>query len=370
MIMEVYVNSNCKPVIMVYSKEEALLIEILSSKHHVEFYSDKKIFTEKTRMVRPDLVIINSDISEIIDLLNENTDLHNIPVIVITDSNEDIIKDYLNKGIIDSFLPWPVNSLLLLQSIKLLLNLSMCQKEMFNREKENLELKTFREDILRIIIHDMGNSISGVVGSIDLLKLSTDNLTEKQLKHLVRANESAKELLQIIKNIGDISQSGENTYRYEIHTLDISRLLQQIKSELDDFFTYNKRKLVIEIPEKIPRVKGQEELVKRLIESLINNAIKNTSAMGQVTVRINLSEDKSCLEVRVIDPGRPLPEEYKKKIFKFYGQLEIFDAGYRFGRGFSMTFCKFAVDKIGGHIWMEPSVEEKGNIIVFTLPLA
>jgi K+-sensing histidine kinase KdpD len=369
MIMDIYVN-NCKPAILVYAKEKAILLKILSSEHHVEFCSDKKNFTEKTGMVKPDLIIINSGISEMIDLLDESTDLHNIPVIAITDLNEDIIKDYLHRGIIDSFLPDPVNPLTLVQTIKILLNLSRSQKEIFNREKENLVLKTFREDILRIIIHDMGNSISGVVGSIDLLKLLTGNFTEKQSKHLVRANESAKELLQIIKNIGDISQSGEDNYRYQIQKVDISRLLHQIKSELDDFFTYNKRNLVIEIPENLPHVKGQEELLKRLIESLINNAIKNTSAMGQVTVRINLPEDKTFLEVRVIDHGRSLPKEYRKKIFKFYGQLEIFDAGYRFGRGFSMTFCKFAVDKIGGQIWMEDIKEEKGNIIVFTVPLA
>jgi len=369
MIMDVYVNSNCKPVIVVYTKDEAILKEILSSAHKFECCSDKKNFIEKIRMVKPDMVIINTDTSEIIDLLNENTDLYNIPVIVITDSDRDVIKDYVNRGTVDICLPAPVDSLALLQSIKLLLNLGGSQKELFKREKENLELKTFREDILRIIIHDMGNSISGVVGSIDLLKLSTDNFTEKQLKHLVRANESAKELLQIIKNIGDISQSGEDSYIYELQKLDMTRLLEQIKSELNDFFTYNKRKLVIEIPEKIPHVKGQEELVKRLIESLINNAIKNTSAMGQVTVKINISADRSFLEVRVIDPGRSLPEEYRKKIFNFYGQLEIFDAGYRFGRGFSMTFCKFAAEKMGGQIWMEPP-EQGGNIIVFTLPLA
>ncbi len=370
MIMDVYVNSNCKPVIVVYPKEDTILTEILSSNHLVKFCSDKKNFASKIRMVGPDLVIINANTSEIIDLLNENTDLHNIPVIAIIDSNEDIIKDYLDRGIIDSFLPAPVNPSALLQSIKILLHLGRSQKELFAREKENLELKTFREDILRIIIHDMGNSISGVVGSIDLLKLSNDNFTEKQLKHLVRAGESAKELLQIIKNIGDISQFDEDTHIYELQTIDINRLLNQIKNELDDFFTYNKRKLVIEIPEQIPRVKGQEELVKRLIESLLNNAIKNTSAMGQVTIRVNLSESRSCLEVRVIDPGRPLPEEYRKKIFNFYGQLEIFDAGYRFGRGFSMTFCKYAVEKMGGQIWMEPSEGNMGNIIVFTLPLA
>ena len=368
--MDVYVNSNCTPVIEVYPKEEAILMGSLSSDHLIEICSDKNNFTDKIRLVRPDLVIINANISETIDILNENTDLHNIPVIVITNSNEDIIKDYLDRGTVDICLPAPVNSSDLLQSIKILLHLKRTQKELFAREKENLELKTFREDILRIIIHDMGNSISGVVGSIDLLKLSNDNFTEKQLKHLVRAGESAKELLQIIKNIGDISQFDEDSRIYELKNIDISRLLHQIKNELDDFFTYNKRKLVIEIPEKIPGVKVHEELLKRLIESLLNNAIKNTSAMGQVTVRINLSEDRSCLEVRVIDPGRSLPEEYRKKIFKFYGQLEIFDAGYRFGRGFSMTFCKFAVEKMGGQIWMEPSSGERGNIIVFTLPLA
>ncbi len=366
--MDVY--SNCKPVVVVYPKEDAFLTEILSSAHLVKFWSDKNNFTSKIRLVRPDLVIINANILEIIDLLNDSTDLQNIPVIVITDSNDDIIKDYLNRGIIDSFLPAPVSQSELLQTIKILLNLGKSQKELFIREKENLELKTFREDILRIIIHDMGNSISGVVGSIDLLKLSNENFTEKQSKHLVRANESAKELLQIIKNIGDISQLDEDSHIYEIQTIDISSLLHKIKNELNDFFTYNKRKLVIEIPEQIPPVKGQEELVKRLIESLLNNAIKNTSAMGQVTVRTNLSEDRAFLEVRVIDPGRSLPEEYRKKIFKIYGQLEIFDAGYRFGRGFSMTFCKFAVEKMGGQIWMESSGGDRGNIIVFTLPVA
>jgi len=367
--MNVYVNT-VRSGILIYSgkEEEGLSIaRLLEKDFPVTTLLDTKELPEEILKVPPGLIIISSCMLKNLKLFCRE-EFESVPVIAFMEAyDEDKMKHAMEAGV-DDFIFSPIKPLELSTRIRSLLHLSCSQKKILEQSSENLKLLLFQEDILRILVHDMGNSVSGIVGSLDLLKLQSKNFTDKQNKNLNRVNESAKELLQIIKNIADVLQ-GTDKYKYRPEPVDLCRIVKDLKVSMEAFFYYNKRELIIAIPEDSIKVKGNEELVKRVMENLLGNAIKNTPALSKVFITLEKLKDPSCVKISVRDEGKALPGDYRKKIFNLYGQLEIFDAGYRVGRGFSMSFCHLAVNRLGGKIWMEDLEKEKGNTFCITLPL-
>ena len=367
--MKLYLSNIIRPKILICSseKEEQDIEKLLTSEElNITVLSARENIIKNIEENPPDLIITSSDISEILKAFSpEKFDC--TPVIAIIKEEKKDTELSIPPGV-DEIIFEPVSKLELLTRIKNLLNLAWSQKKILKKTVENAELLTFKEDILRILVHDMGNSVSGIVGSLDLLKLQSTTFTEKQNKNLNRVNESAKELLQIIKNIADILH-GKDAGKYNMVPVDFTDIIEELELSTKAFFNYNKRELVIENKEEHLIVKGTEELLKRVMENLVGNAIKNTPSRGKVTVSITKEENSPNVKVSIKDEGKALPEEFRKKIFNLYGQLEIFDKGYRVGRGFSITYCQMAINIMGGKIWMEGPEEEKGNCFSFTLPL-
>jgi signal transduction histidine kinase len=109
------------------------------------------------------------------------------------------------------------------------------------------------------------------------------------------------------------------------------------------------------------------ELTMRVLVNLLSNAIKFSSPESVVTVRVT-SSDTAMLTFSVIDQGRGIPKEWGDRVFDKFTQVEADrKRGPVVGSGLGLTFCRLAVESLGGHIWLESKVE-KGTTIAFTLP--
>ncbi len=76
------------------------------------------------------------------------------------------------------------------------------------------------------------------------------------------------------------------------------------------------------------------------------------------------------LTFSVIDQGCGIPKEWADKIFDKFTQVDDHKAGGTvIGSGLGLTFCRLAVESLGGHIWLESKVD-KGTTIAFTLPVS
>jgi signal transduction histidine kinase len=106
------------------------------------------------------------------------------------------------------------------------------------------------------------------------------------------------------------------------------------------------------------------EIIRRVIENLVGNAIKFTPATGEV--RISISTENGTTRVSVADNGPGIPAEYHEKIFQKFGQAQ--SQNKNFGIGLGLTFCKLAVEAHGGCLGVQSEIGQ-GSTFWFTLPL-
>jgi signal transduction histidine kinase len=113
---------------------------------------------------------------------------------------------------------------------------------------------------------------------------------------------------------------------------------------------------------------GDPNLIRRVLQNLISNALKFTDKdKGIITVFIEITaEDNMC--VSVVDNGNGIPLEYREKVFDKFCQVATHKQSKGYSTGLGLTFCKLAVEAHGGKIGLESEMG-MGSTFWFELPL-
>lgn len=75
-----------------------------------------------------------------------------------------------------------------------------------------------------------------------------------------------------------------------------------------------------------------KDLIKRVIENLLGNAVKYTPEGGEV--RITIATNDSQSRIAISDTGEGIPEEYHDKIFEKFGQVKSWQEGKQYSTGY------------------------------------
>jgi signal transduction histidine kinase len=121
----------------------------------------------------------------------------------------------------------------------------------------------------------------------------------------------------------------------------------------------------IELPDQLPSIDVDEDMIRRVIINLLENAIKFSPAQGKIWIGLRQVEESVRFWVKDNGPG--IPEQYREQIFDKFTSLNSMDGRRGFGLG--LAFCRLAVRGHGGRIWVESNSGSGANFI-FELPVA
>ncbi len=107
------------------------------------------------------------------------------------------------------------------------------------------------------------------------------------------------------------------------------------------------------------------DVVRRVLENLISNAVKFTKADG--TIRIKVQSNAADVTISVSDDGPGIPPDQHKHIFEKFGQTES-GSEHRHSTGLGLTFCRLAVEAHEGKIGVQSELG-KGSTFQFSLPI-
>lgn len=105
-----------------------------------------------------------------------------------------------------------------------------------------------------------------------------------------------------------------------------------------------------------------EVLLRRIIDTLIDNAIKNTQ-QGSINVRTSVADD--VLTISIEDTGTGIPEGEEEHIFERFVKLDDFKKGL----GLGLPLCRALCRRLEGNVVLDKSYQGPGARFVVTLPL-
>jgi signal transduction histidine kinase/CheY-like chemotaxis protein len=216
--------------------------------------------------------------------------------------------------------------------------------------------------------HEIRTPLNGILGFLELL--NTTELTEEQLDYVNTISQSAKNLLQIVNNILDVSKIESNKVSLEL--IDF-KAVDEFENTLELFGTPAAQKnieLTTQISPNIPSViKGDILKIKEILTNLLSNAIKFTPNNGHIHVKIQLEkiiDNKAKIYFEVRDSGIGMSEEQKEKIFDAFSQADESVTRKYGGTGLGLTIVKSYIEMMGGEIHLESELN-KGTKFYFEI---
>jgi len=235
---------------------------------------------------------------------------------------------------------------------------------------EEHQIAQARELLTGTLIHDLRSPISAVIGAVDILESSIT--TEKRDYMVTQAfqviNSSNARVLGLVESLLDIAKMQSGKMELTLTKFNLHHLTKTVLTGFDNQANEYEVTFDDRVPDDILEICGDQSKIIRVIENLIDNALKFTPAGGNITVTSELIGN-GMVAVKIIDSGPGIPVEYREKIFDRFTQIPH-QRGRRRGSGLGLTFCRMAVEAHRGKIWVEERpAPETGSIFVFTLPV-
>ncbi|MEB3228775.1 MAG: histidine kinase [Synechocystis sp.] len=242
---------------------------------------------------------------------------------------------------------------------------------LLQKEKEELlEQMRFKDQILAMLAHDLRSPLTAASIAVDTLELLQHKPPDEQKPEL-RAqllHHARKQFKLMNRLIADILQASKNlNAQFEVKgsPLCVSTLCQEILELYHDKFREKQLTLKCDLPQDLPAVFADEELIRQVIVNLLDNAIKYTPAQGRISVSA-LHRTTQKVQVTITDNGPGIPDSKQETIFEGHFRLQRDEKTDGYGLGLSL--CRKIIQAHYGQIWVD-SRPKQGSSFHFTLPV-
>jgi signal transduction histidine kinase len=178
------------------------------------------------------------------------------------------------------------------------------------------------------------------------------------------AQRSSERLQRLISSLLDIHRLESGQQIVEKKPVNIVELLDECIETITPAAISREVTIEKEILGSLPEVNGDNEMLRRVVINLLENAIKFSPQHRTVTIAAKQSGMN--VTVWVEDQGPGIPTEQKDRIFAKFVRLK--NEGTAKGFGIGLAFCRLAIQAHGGSIWVE-NANTGGSRFLFTLPV-
>ncbi len=290
-----------------------------------------------------------------------------IPVIFVTAMNDttDRVRGIEAGG--DDFLTKPHNRLVLGARVRSLLRLKAATDALENSYRKLRELEKVRDDLMKMIVHDLKSPLTSVLATLELLADGDfGRLSDQQRGAVGDAEGKAEELLRLIEDILEVARIEEAAVRLNMEAIAPGALLTEMIYEWRHRFQQEQTKALLRVDDDTPVFNADRPLIKRVFSNLIQNAVTHSANPVELNVSARRSGDSVLFTFT--DNGAGIPPEYHEVIFRKFGQVATGITPRVRSSGLGLTFCKLVVDLHGGMIWVK-SREGEGSTFYVQLPI-
>ena len=191
-------------------------------------------------------------------------------------------------------------------------------------QMENLkQADTLRRELVANVSHDLRTPLATLQGYIETLLLKDKSLTEKDRQHhLEIAIQHCERLSKLVEELFELAKLDSHETKVLNEPFNINELAYDVVQKFDLSAKERQINIHIEHHKDLPFVNADIAMIERVIENLLDNAVRHTPEGG--AIRIALSLRNGDIAVSVSDTGDGIPEEDLPHIFdRFYQRARI-----------------------------------------------
>ncbi len=231
-------------------------------------------------------------------------------------------------------------------------------------EQKLVSIINQKDRITAAVAHDLRNPISSIV-SLNQMYSSAENEDEREeISGLI--NEACYKSLDIIKDLLEISQLEDESFKLDSLKLDIVDLIQKSIRILDSAIEKKNISIDLQHPENRIICDVNPQKMSRVFDNLLSNAIKFSRENAKISIRVYSNKEHKII-IEIEDYGIGIPKNLQAVIFDKFSKARRIGLGGETSTGLGMSIVKQIVELHKGKISLK-STEGKGTCFTIELP--
>ncbi len=225
-------------------------------------------------------------------------------------------------------------------------------------------VEQLRRDLIANVSHDLRTPLAIMQGYVETLLIKEEEISsEERVKHLGTILGSSKKLEKLIKQLFEYSKLEAKQIEPVKEPFFLSELAQDIFQKYQILAKEKSITVKLDVPEDLPMVFADVGLVDRVIQNLLDNALKFTPNGGNVSIGLrNLGNQ---IEIRISDTGPGISAEEQAHIFERYNKV---NTPTNQGAGLGLAIVKKILELHNSTIQVQSKLHQ-GTAFMFQLPV-
>ena len=214
-------------------------------------------------------------------------------------------------------------------------------------EELNEELKEFTQSL----VHDLKEPLRTIKNFSELILKKGEINTSSLKKNISLINSASHSLEKMINELYEYTKLGKESLTLSKVSLDramdnVLKMLQAIIKETDT---------EISIPDELGMVYGNSTLITRVLQNIIENAIKYRKEGVKPKITVTFKKTRSTLTLTISDNGKGIKKEYLNKVFfPFVKENEEKNEGL----GMGLAIVKKSMEIMGGKVKIKSKLNQ------------
>lgn len=342
-----------------------VLREGLCETYFVQAATSGRVALRIVERKHPDLILLDimmpdMDGLEVCRRLKADPATHDIPIMFVTAKTDPISEvEGFDLGAVD-YITKPVNLHRLKARVRAHIDLARARRRLAAQNEELIEAARLREDVDRIIRHDLKSPLTAIIGFPQLL-MCTAELGEREQDILRSIETAGQNMLQMINSSLDLFKMERGVYELRPEPVELVALSRAVLKELARLADTSgvETRLTLNgltaAGDATCMALGEPLLCRSLFGNLIKNAIE--ASPGGETVTVDLSAAEEAV-VTIRNHGE-VPADILPRFFDKFAT-----SGKRNGTGLGTYSARLMAETLNGAIALDAATPGVTRVIV------
>ena len=237
------------------------------------------------------------------------------------------------------------------------------QLELRRRLRDLARVQRQKDELAAFLVHDLKNPLTALLPNAQYLAQEPGSDDARLAARDIA--DAAQAMHRMVLDLLDVSRAEDGTLVPSPARIDVAQFLDQIAATTARRARDRGCDLVATTLPGLGSIHADPDLVRRILENLVDNSLRHTRSGGSVRLHATAAGDE--VHLRVCDEGPGIPLAHRERIFDKYVQLDHSATRTGSNRGLGLTFCRLAAVAHGGRIWVEDNLP-RGSAFVLSLP--
>ena len=228
-----------------------------------------------------------------------------------------------------------------------------------------LRVERQKEELTALLVHDLKGPAAGIMMSAQS-RLKAVNLADVERELWGHVYAAAEVINRMVLNLLDITRSEDGVFAPRRSDVDVAKVVGEVELLMAPLAQSRGQLLIADVKPGFPALRADGELLRRVLQNLLDNAIRHSPPGTAVGIEAEASN--GSISFRVRDQGPGIPTELRDRIFEKYVRIApTRGTEDSFGKGLGLAFCRIAVEAHGGRISIEDN-QPRGSVFVVQIP--